>query len=176
MLHPNLFQRFQRLFQFLDRNNDGFVEYKTDLLPVAEQLASRKFKEGTAEYLALFKLLSETYQWENSRRDRNHDGKVTMEEFVPGHEHIVEQMAANPDAGLDFIAKAAGGFFDVLDLDGDGYLSLMDVQAYAHAYGKEGEWVAENFNQLINHQAEQDPPPAGDVKSPVFRIGKTVLV
>ncbi len=148
-LPESLRQRFQRLFRFMDRNQDGRLDYQADLLVVAKMFAGRKYAEGTPEYEALFQLLAQTYAWENSRRDLNHDGHVTPEEFVESHAGVVQMMVTNPEAGLAFIAKAAGGFFDILDTDGDGFLSVTDVEDYAAAYGKSGAWVATNFQQLI---------------------------
>lgn len=149
MLPPSLTQRLLRLFRFMDRNGDGVVEYEADLLEVAKIIARRKFAEGTPDYQALFELLAYTYARENSRRDLNHDGQVTATEFLEGHERLAQRMAAHPAEGIAFIEQSAGGFFDVLDLDGDGYLSLADVQDYANAYGKGGDWVRTNFIQLL---------------------------
>ncbi|WP_239651668.1 EF-hand domain-containing protein [Neosynechococcus sphagnicola] len=149
----------------MDRNSDGVVEYETDLLEVAKLIAQRKFPEATPDYQELFDLLARTYNWENTRRDLDHDGKVTPNEFIQGHEQLAKQMAAHPSEGIAFIAKAAGGFFDILDLDGDGYLSLADVQDYADAYCKGGDWVAANFTQLLDSAAAGDASTLGMSKA-----------
>lgn len=149
MLPESLSKRLLRLFQFMDRNGDGVVEYEADLVEVAQRIAQRKFPATTSDYQELFDLLTRTYDWENSRRDLNRDGKVTPEEFLEGHRRLAKLMAAFPAEGVAFIAKSAGGFFDILDLDGDGYLVLADVQAYADAYCKGGDWVATNFTHLL---------------------------
>ncbi|MDG2991790.1 EF-hand domain-containing protein [Candidatus Synechococcus calcipolaris G9] len=159
MLSQNLTDRLLRLFRFMDRNRDGVIEYEADLVAIAQKIAQRKFPDTTPDYQGLFELLAKTYSWENSRRDINRDGKVTPDEFLEGHQKLAKQMTASPTQGIEFIAKAAGGFFDVLDLDGDGYLSLEDVQDYANAYEKGGDWVAANFRSLI---AEGLPENASD--------------
>lgn len=149
MLPESLAQRFQRLFRFMDRNGDGLLDYEADLLVVAQRFAERKFAPGTPGYENLLQLLAQTYTWENSRRDLNHDGHVTLEEFVTSHAGVVQMMASHPEESIAFIARAAGGFFDILDTDNDGFLTVTDVQDYAEAYGKGGAWVSENFQQLI---------------------------
>lgn len=158
MLPITLTKRLLRLFRFMDQNRDGVIEYEADLLAIAQKIAQRKFPTGTPDYQDLFELLAKTYSWENTRRDLNKDGKVTPDEFLEGHQKLAKQMAASPRQGIEFIAKAAGGFFDILDLDGDGYLSLSDVQDYANAYGKGGDWVEANFRALIASNLPENTP------------------
>lgn len=172
MLPENLSKRLLRLFRFMDRNGDGIVEYEADLLEVAKIIARRKYPEATPEYEHLFALLARTYKGENARRDLNWDGKVTPDEFLAGHQKLAQLMTAFPAQGVAFIAQAAGGFFDVLDLDGDGYLSLTDAQDYADAYCKGGDWVGANFTRLLASDVTNDltspPLPAQGMSKAQF--------
>ena len=55
-----------------------------------------------------------------------------------------------------FFVEAAGGFFDCLDLDGDGVLELADLAAYAAAYGKPTAGIQANLARML--AAFQLPP------------------
>jgi hypothetical protein len=76
-------------------------------------------------------------------------GKVGIEAFVASHGRVNEAFLAQPEEARGFIATAAGGFFDILDLDGDGVLTLEDVQAFAAAYGHGTEGVAANLARML---------------------------
>lgn len=55
-----------------------------------------------------------------------------------------------PDRARTFIERAAGGLFDVLDLDADGCLHLEDLEAYASAYGKPTAGIATNLARMLD--------------------------
>ena len=97
----------------------------------------------------LLELLLSTYEHENGRRDRDGNGSVELDEFVASHSAVLEAYQANRDAARAFIARSAGGFFDVLDLDRDGTLELADLQAFAAAYGHPVEGIAANLEQML---------------------------
>ncbi len=104
----------------------------------------------------VLELLISTYQHETERRDLNHDGVVNEQEFVESHAQVVSAFARLPEQARAFIAKAAGGFFDCLDLDGDGVLELADLAAYAAAYGKPTAGIQANLARML--AAFQLPP------------------
>ena len=55
-----------------------------------------------------------------------------------------------PETAFALIERAAGGFFDVLDVDQDGCLVLADLQAYAAAYAKPTAGIAANLTRLLD--------------------------
>ncbi len=57
--------------------------------------------------------------------------------------------SGRPEASRAFIARAAGGFFDVLDLDQDGHLVLEDLAAFATAYGHTSGGIAANLAAML---------------------------
>ena len=75
---------------------------------------------------------------------------MEIDEFVASHQSVVAAYQANRDAARAFIARAAGGFFDVLDLDRDGALELADLEAFAAAYGHPVEGIAANLDQMLS--------------------------
>lgn len=144
-----LIDRYRRLFRFYDRDGDGLHVLEQDFTPVARSLHAR-WQGRVPPFADLLQLLLSTYQHENSRRDQDGNGTVEIDEFVASHKSVVAAYQANRDAARAFIARAAGGFFDVLDLDRDGALELADLEAFAAAYGHPVEGIAANLAQMLS--------------------------
>lgn len=144
-----LIDRYRRLFRFYDRDGDGLHVLERDFNPVARSLHAR-WQGRVPPFTDLLQLLLSTYQHENGRRDRDGNGTVELDEFVASHQSVVAAYEANRDAARAFITRAAGGFFDVLDLDRDGALELADLEAFAAAYGHPVEGIAANLDQMLN--------------------------
>lgn len=143
-----LIERYRRLFSFYDRDGDGQHRFEQDFAPVARSLEAR-WQGRTAPFANLLQLLLSTYQHENSRRDRDNSGTVTLDEFVTSHASVLAAYQADRDGARQFIERAAGGFFDVLDVDRDGELELEDLQAFAAAYGHPVEGIAANLERIL---------------------------
>jgi hypothetical protein len=147
-MDPELARRFRRLFRFYDRDGDGSLTLAGDFTPVAATIGAR-WTGRVAPFPDLRRLLLDTYRHENARRDADHDGQVSPAEFVESHRRVLEAFRADPAAARGFIARAAGGFFDVLDLDGDGALVPDDLVCFAAAYGHPGDGIAANLDTML---------------------------
>ena len=147
-LDPSLEARYRQLFRFYDRDGDGVHTLAGDFEPVAHALTDR-WGDRPTPFPDLLHLLITTYAHENQRRDGAGTGKVEVDAFVASHQRVVEAFRAQPEEAQRFIERAAGGFFDVLDLDGDGVLGVADLQAFAGAYGHPTEGVAENLARML---------------------------
>ena len=156
-------QRYRRLFRLYDRSGDGRLTLADDHGPAAEALAAR-WQGRDTPFPDLFALLLATYRHEGERRDLDGDGAVDEQEFVASHGPVIEAFARLPDQARAFIAKAAGGFFDCLDLDRDGCLDLTDLQAYAAAYGQPTAGIQANLARML--AAFELPPDR--LPKPVF--------
>lgn len=148
-LPPALVQRYRQLFRFYDRQVDGELELESDFRPAAASLAAR-WLGRTAPLPDLFGLLMATYRHEQQRRDADGNGAVDEHEFVASHGPVLAAFQRTPDQARAFIERAAGGFFDVLDLDGDGCLQLADLEAYATAYAKPTAGIAANLRRMLD--------------------------
>lgn len=148
-LPPTLLERYRRLFRFYDRQGDGELSLESDFRPAAAGLAAR-WLGRTAPFPDLFGLLMATYRHEQERRDTDGSGAVDEQEFVTSHEPVLAAFQRAPDQARAFIERAAGGFFDVLDLDGDGCLQLADLEAYAAAYAKPTVGIAANLQRMLD--------------------------
>lgn len=148
-LPPALVQRYRQLFRFYDRQGDGELSLEGDFQPAATSLAAR-WQGRTAPFPDLFGLLMDTYRHEQQRRDADGSGGVDEQEFVASHGRVLDAFQRVPDQARIFIERAAGGFFDVLDLDGDGCLQLADLEAYALAYAKPTAGIAANLRRMLD--------------------------
>ncbi len=147
-LPAGLIRRYRRLFAFYDRDGDGRHTLEGDFEPVAVRLA-RRWEGRATPFPDLLRLLLDTYRHENERRDRNHDGQVDRDEFVASHARVFTSFQADPETARGFIARSAGGFFDVLDLDGDGLLGPDDLGAFAAAYGHATDGIGANLDRMV---------------------------
>lgn len=143
-----LIDRYRRLFRFYDRDGDGLHTLERDFTPVARSIHAR-WQGRIPPFADLLQLLLSTYQHEHSRRDHDGNGTVERDEFVASHLSVVAAYQANREAARTFIEHAAGGFFDVLDLDRDGALELADLEAFAAAYGHPVEGITANLNAML---------------------------
>jgi hypothetical protein len=98
-----------------------------DFRQVAEQLAAR-WENRSAPFPNVLQLLIGTYQHELSRRDLNQNGVIDEQEFVQSHSAVITAFASMRPQAERFIERAAGGFFDCLDLNRDGVLELADLE------------------------------------------------
>ncbi|MEB3322226.1 MAG: EF-hand domain-containing protein [Synechococcaceae cyanobacterium] len=142
-------ERYRRLFRFYDRNGDGVHTLGGDFDPVARAIAARRQGRFPSPFPDLLGLLMATYRHENRRRDRDGNGVVDLEEFITSHGRVLAAFRATPRQARAFLEKAAGGFFDVLDLDGDGALELADLEAFARAYGHDVGGIGENLAGML---------------------------
>jgi hypothetical protein len=147
-MDPELQRRYRRLFHFYDLQGDGRLSMERGLRQVAEAIAGR-WQGRTAPFPNILQLLIDTYQHETVRRDLNTDGEVDEQDFVDSHASAVAAYASRREQAEAFIAKAAGGFFDCLDLDRDGVLELADLEAYASAYGKPTSGIRANLARML---------------------------
>lgn len=152
---PALAARFRRLFRFYDRDRDGVHSLAGDFTAVAHRIHAR-WGDRPTPVPQLLEVLLNTYSHENRRRDRDGSGSVDVEEFVDSHARVIAAFEAEPVEARRFIAMAAGGFFDLLDLDGDGVLLPADLEAFAAAYDHPVEDISANLNTML---AELNLPP-----------------
>lgn len=148
-------RRYRRLFRFYDVQGDGMLSMASDFRQVAEAIAAR-WQGRKAPLPNVLQMLIDVYQHETDRRDRNSNGEVDEQEFVDSHVSVLAAFANQPQQSEAFIARAAGGFFDCLDLDGDGVLELADLEAFASAYGKPTGGMRANLARML---AVFDLPP-----------------
>jgi hypothetical protein len=150
-----LANRYRRLFRFYDRDRDGVHSLAGDFTAVAHRIHAR-WGDRPTPVPELLDVLLKTYSHEHQRRDRDGSGSVDLEEFIDSHARVIAAFHAEPQQARRFIAMAAGGFFDVLDLDGDGVLQPADLEAFAAAYDHPPEGITANLNTML---AELDLPP-----------------
>jgi hypothetical protein len=142
------------LFCFYDVQGDGSLSVESDFREVSEALASRWHNRSTP-FLDMVGLLLGIYTHETERRDLNHNGVVDEQEFVESYAPVVQAFAQMRPQAEAFIVRAAGGFFDCLDLDRDGVLDVVDLEAYAAAYRKPTAGIRANLARMLTGHRRQ---------------------
>ncbi len=148
-------RRYRRLFHFYDVQGRGYLSLEPSFRQATEAIAAR-WQGRSNPFPDLLGLLIATYKHEQKCRDLY--SRVTVDEasFVQSHAEVIEAFAVRPEDSKKFIERAAGGFFDCLDLNRDGILELDDIEAYAKAYGKATRGVQANLARML--KAFELPP------------------
>ena len=147
-MDPELQRRYRQLFRFYDVQSDGALSVESDFQQVAETLAAR-WQNCPTSFPNVLAVLMGNYEHESARRDLNNNGVVDEQEFVESHAPVVRAFAGMREQAEAFIARAAGGFFDCLDLDCDGVLEVTDLEAYAAAYRKPTAGIRANLARML---------------------------
>lgn len=147
-VHAELKRRYLQLFRFYDIDADGRLRFDSDGRGVAEAIAARWPASGGDVPDLLPQLLGYS-RHEMERRDLDRDGSVDAQEFVDSHAPMLSAYAELPEQAIAFCDRAAGAFFDALDLDRDGVLNLEDLQAYARACRKPVAGIQENLARML---------------------------
>ncbi|KPC64376.1 EF-hand domain-containing protein [Streptomyces chattanoogensis] len=128
-------RKFDRFFNLLDTDGNGFIEAQ-DWPRAAEELA-RGF--GHAERSPRAIALRETYEQVHrnicSSMDADGDGRVSRQEFHDGlHRHV-----ADPALLDRTFRPAVDAEFDTADTDGDGVLDGAEIQRVWDLWGMTAE-------------------------------------
>ena len=157
-MDPELQRRYRQLFLFYDVQGDGALHVESDFQQVAETLAARWLNRPTP-FPNVLALLMGNYEHENERRDLNHDGEVDEQEFVASHARVVQAFTQMRPQAEAFIARAAGGFFDCLDLDRDGVLEVADLARMLAAFELPPDRLPREVFLTLVQQYWFDPSP-----------------
>jgi Ca2+-binding EF-hand superfamily protein len=117
-------ERLKSLFDYCDRDGDGFLSEKEVRFAFSDQglsqlLANGFYQPGAANAAKLADL------------DKDEDGKVSFEEFVASYPRTAAQLFRTQPAQPDFTNNAAvtEAIFKLLDANGDGKLTKDEVSA-----------------------------------------------
>src|SRR3712207_3379914 len=82
-----------------------------------------------------------------SRADQDHDGRVSLDEFLAGQEALLSQR----EPFMARIAAIVAAWYTLSDRDGDGFLSQEEYVMNIAPFGVSAEDARESFTQLDRH-------------------------
>lgn len=137
-------QRFEGIFQSLDRNGDGFID-ETDYEVVIAALAERRGVEpGSPEASAIRDKMKAGWEAVRDLADADGDGRVTLEEFVSSLATLGES-----EEGLERVALAiAEQMITAMDSDGDGRLDRNEYHDMMGAWGAPEDRMDASFSHM----------------------------
>ena len=136
-------RKWTRLFHVYDANGNGVVE-KEDYEEIFQNVvASRNLISGTPEYDRLYAEFME--DWEELRKDadKNNNGKIELSEWL---EH--GDRRSNNTEMYQTVLDLASHIFELLDLNGDGAISLEEYKTFYRSWRLSEELAAEIFPKL----------------------------
>ncbi len=136
-------KKFTREFEIMDVDSDGFLT-KSDFERVADNLASAmNLKTGSSESDTLHARYA--LWWDAvAARDTDGDGRVNLAEWLAHDLEIV----ASPEIFQKLMEAGADELFKILDLDGDGVISLVEYTTWLGCYGISDVKAKDAFQHL----------------------------
>jgi len=144
MLSETMQKKLTKHFHFQDLDQDGFVE-RADWEKCAQNLAAiRDWKPGSPEYDDI--VAKHVQIWTNSWKpaDLDEDGKVSLDEYL----QLADKQRKHSAVAMGLIYDLFGAIFDIIDLDGDGKITVQDYKHYFEAWGLEEDLAEQAFTHL----------------------------
>ena len=141
-------RKLKRFFTVFDQDRDGVID-RTDYMLLAENVSK-------AKGFPLDSPLSERVKecllqvWSNLEiiADKNHDGHVTLEEFIEYREKLHED-----DVKYGDLVTAGLTLFDVMDNNHDGKLEPHEFRAFYSFFQLDDDLADEMFERLDTEKA-----------------------
>lgn len=164
-------RKWTRLFRVYDANENGVVE-KADFEEIFQNIvAARNLTPGTPEYEQLHAKFMEDWEYLRQDADKNNNGKIELSEWLEHGDRRInspEMYQTNIDM--------ANAIFELLDINGDGVISLEEYQTIFWIWriseglaveifpkldlNGDGTISKEEFNILIEQFYQSDDPDA----------------
>ncbi|WP_428266872.1 EF-hand domain-containing protein [Haliangium sp.] len=137
-------KKLEHLFHVLDANENGRLE-QADFTAVAHRLADQRgWARDAPERAALETGYLRLWSAILSDADRNHDGMVSMLEWLQWHELMLSRESVFNHVIMDM----ARWLFEACDADGDGRISGDDYQRLFRAHALAEDASADCFARL----------------------------
>ncbi|NEP49144.1 MAG: hypothetical protein F6K65_10085 [Moorea sp. SIO3C2] len=137
-------QKFPRLFEMYDADNNGFIE-QADFERFLETYSQlRSWEPGSPNYNSFqSKLMS---RWDSMQKfaDTNRDNRISLEEWLV----YIENILNDQDAYEAEIKGIAGFVFSVFDTNGDEQLDLEEYRQWYRTASLDENYANEVFKRL----------------------------
>jgi len=128
-------RKFAREFQVLDLTGNGTIEWE-DLARGVENLARLSgWAEDAPEREAFLGRRRELWRLLTSAADRNHDGRISLEEYVVFWARVLAQAGGDRAHVPKWFGHLIMTCFDALDLDKNGVIGRDDYARFLKAHG-----------------------------------------
>lgn len=136
-------RKWTRLFKVYDANGNGTVE-KADFEQIFHNLAgARDLSPSTPEYEQLHAKFMEDWEYLRQDADKNNDGQVELEEWLEHGDRRIN----SPDM-YQTNQDMANDVFELLDLNGDGSISLEEYKIVYRGWRIPADLAEEIFPKL----------------------------
>ena len=130
-------------FYMLDTSKDGIVEL-ADFEQQGQKLAElRGIQPGSTEYEKIMSASLASWETYWKPADADGDNKITLDEYLKAAEILVP---ANTGEKTNFMVGK--GFFDSVDIDEDGEITLKEYTIYLKSFGRSEEDAKIGFSKI----------------------------
>ena len=136
-------RKWTRLFQVYDANRNGTLELADFEQHFHNIISLRNWKPGMPEYEAAKARVVENWEKMRQATDLNNDGKIELSEWL----EYVERQLDSPSDYQEMLAFV-GRIFEILDLNGNGVVSLDEYKTFYRSWQLPEELAEEVFPKL----------------------------
>src|SRR5262245_20697164 len=136
-------QNFESSFNVLDHNHDGAID-EMDLAGSAQSTCDALgLTPDSPDRAAMMSSFSQLWQTIRLAADADGDGRVSHAEYMDAGSTLIHN-----DGYIEACAMVADAYFDTVDTDDDGSVSLDKVTQLSECVGNDASMAAAAFTQL----------------------------
>ena len=149
-MNSQIRKRLVRFYNVYDSNGDGVITQADAEKSLNNLAALRNYKKGSAEYES-FRAGFLVY-WNDLLKavDADQNSEITLEEWLIYHEQLIK----NEHKAMQTVLPSVFAMFDVVDVDGNGSISMNEYKDFMIAFGVPDKWIGDEvFDKLDVNKA-----------------------
>lgn len=139
---------------FFDVNRSGTIEKKDFEIAIEKICRTRGWADGTPEQGKTRNTLLQVWDGLRQRADADHDGQVSLEEWV----QMWEEFAKSNDSVLEWQNRYRDFMFQHVDSSGDGTIDLDEFLSVYTSYGITEEECRKAYDRFTNNKSLEITP------------------
>ena len=145
-MHKQIEKRLLRIFNVYDSDDSGTITLNDAEYSLGRLAALRGYKKGTPEYESFRK--SFLIYWNDLLKsiDADEDSEITTKEWLNYHENLL----TDESKAMQVILPSVYAMFDVIDIDGNGIISLDEYKNFMRAFGVLEKWIGDEVFRKID--------------------------
>lgn len=139
-------KKFEYLYSVYDADKNGHIDFADFTCYVDRFSQLYNFDKTSVNYRDLTEAAAKIWDLIRDNADDNHDGRISLEEWMAFEEAYVEALQLSPDT-FDYFCKVIKQLFDLVDVNNNGEISMVEYGDFLKGWGVDTDAEA-IFSQL----------------------------